>query len=108
MLKKNVKGLGHTGLDIFFRRMQGIWPASYPFADDRTLKALEKLGLPDDAGELKKLLDGNWADFEIKDIETKDEEEKKRKAFVRVLERVVGADLEGNTESLRTEVGKAS
>ncbi len=108
MLKKNVKGLGKTGLDIFFRRVQGIWPVSYPFADQRTLSALEKLGLPKDADEMKKLLDEHWKELEIKNIEAKDEEEKRRKAFVRVLERAVGADLEGNVDSVRAEAGKAT
>ena len=108
MLKKNVKGLGKTGLDIFFRRVQGIWPVSYPFADQRTLLALEKLGLPGDADEIKELMDEHWKKLEIKDIEAKDEGEKKRKAFVRILERAVGADLEGNVDSVRTEARRAS
>lgn len=107
MLKKNIKGLGKTGLDIFFRRIQGIWPSSYPFADQRTLAALEKLGLRSDAEELRQLLDEHWEELETKDIEGKDEEERKRKTFVRVLERAVGADLEGNVDAVRAEAGKA-
>ena len=108
MLKKNVKGLGKTGLNIFFRRIQGIWPVSYPFADQRTLLALEKLGLPSDADEMKELMDEHWKELKIDDIEAKDEDEKKRKAFVRILERAVGADLEGNVDPVRAEAGKAS
>ena len=108
MLKKNVKGLGKTGLDIFFRRVQGVWPVSYPFADQRTLLALGKLGLPDDADRMKGLLDENWEGLDVKDIEAKDEDEKKRKAFVRILERAVGADLEGNVDSVKAEAGKVS
>ena len=107
MLKKNVKGLGKTGLDIFFRRVQGTWPASYPFVDQRTLSVLEKLGLPSDADEMKQLLDKHWEEIVIDDVEARDGEEKKRKAFVRILERAVGADLEGNVDSVRAEAEKA-
>ena len=103
MLKKNVKGLGKTGLDIFGRRIQGIWPEFCPFVDPRTLAAAEKLGLPDSTEKLRDLLDENWGKIEVKDVETKDEEEKKRKAFVRILERAVGADLERNTDSVKSE-----
>lgn len=108
MLKKNVKGLEKTGLDIFFRRVQAIWPVSYPFADQRTLSALEKLGLPNNTDKMKQMLDEHWKEVRIDDVKAKDEEEKKRKTFVRLLERAVGADLEGNVDSMRAEVGKTS
>ncbi|KAL9077652.1 MAG: hypothetical protein Q9161_000024 [Pseudevernia consocians] len=103
MLRKNVKGLGKTGLDIFGRRIQGVWSKFYPFVDQRTLAAVEKLGLPDSTEELREMLDENWEKLEVKDIEAKDEEEKKRKAFVRILERAIGADLEGNIDSIKSE-----
>ena len=104
MLRKNVKGLGKTGLDIFARRIQGVWPQFYPFVDQRTRAAVEKLGMPGSSEELRNLLDENWGRLEIEDIEAEDEEEKKRKGFVRMLERAVGADLEGNTDSIKTKV----
>ena len=107
MLKKNIKGLGDTGLDIFFRRIQGVWPASYPFADKRTLSALKELGLPNDQHGLKQLLDEHWDQLDAKGIEAKDEEEKKRKVFVRVLERAVGADLEKHSSSVISAAGNA-
>ena len=103
MLRKNVKGLGKTGLDIFGRRIQGSWPEFYPFVDQRTLAAVEMLGLPGTAEELKDVLHENWEKLEVKDIEAKDEEEKKRKAFVRILEGAVGAHLEGNIDSIKSE-----
>lgn len=103
MLRKNVKGLGKTGLNIFGRRIQSVWPNFYPFVDPRTLAAAEKLGLPGSADELRNMLDEHWEKLEAKDIEAKDEEEKKRKAFVRLLERAVGADLEGNIDSVQSE-----
>ena len=102
MLRKNVKGLGKTGLDIFGRRIQGLWPKFYPFLDQRTLAAVEKLGLPGSAEKLKDLLDEEWEKLEVKDVKAKDETEKKRRAFVRILERAVGADLEGNIDSIKS------
>ena len=103
MLKKHTKGLGKTGLDIFGRRIQGVWPAFYPFIDERTLGAVEMLGLPKTAEGLRDMLDKHWSKLEVKGIEAKDEEEKKRKALVRVLERAVGAGLEGNVDSVKAE-----
>lgn len=103
MLKKNVKGLGKTGLDIFGRRIQGVWDEWYPFVDERTLGAIEKLGLPGDAEGLRKLMEEHWGKLDIGDVKTKDEKEMKRKAFVRILERAVGADLEGNIDILKAE-----
>lgn len=60
--------------------------------------AAEKLGLPCSAEELR-----NWKKLEVKDIEAKDEDEKKRKTFVRILERAGGADFEGNVDSIKSE-----
>ncbi|KAL8953707.1 MAG: hypothetical protein Q9222_000452 [Ikaeria aurantiellina] len=102
MLKKNVKGLGKTGLDIFARRIQAAWPDTYPFADQRTLSGLQKLGLPGTTEDLKKFLDEHWSELELKGFEGS-EDEKKRKVFVQVLERAVGVDLEGNADTVRTE-----
>ena len=105
MLRKNVKGLGKTGLDIFGRRIQGVWPNFYPFVDQRTLAALEKLDLPGSAEELRNLLDERWEELEVEEVETKDTAERKRKAFVQILERAIGADLEGNIDSIKSEAG---
>ncbi|KAI4173035.1 MAG: hypothetical protein LQ343_003145 [Gyalolechia ehrenbergii] len=102
MLKTHVKGLGKTGLDIFARRIQALWPNLYPFADQRTLSRLQRLGLPATAEELKKLLDHHWSELNVKDLKG-DEEEKKRRALVQVLERAVGVDLEGNADTVRAE-----
>lgn len=104
MLKKHVKGFGKTGMEIFGRRIQGVWPEFHPFIDERTSTAVDKLGLPKSAKELTTLIEKHWEELEVKGIEAKGTEEKKRKAFVRVLERAVGADLEGNTDSIKAEV----
>lgn len=101
MLKKNVKGLGKTGLDIFGRRIQGVWEEFYPFADGRTLDALQKLGLPHSAEEMRTLIDENTKTLDMADIEASDDEARKRKAFVRICERAVGADLEGNIDDVK-------
>lgn len=103
MLKKHTKGLGKTGLDIFGRRIQGVWPEFYPFIDDRTLSAVESLGLPKSAEGLKGLIDKHWSELKIDDIEARDEDERRRKAFVRILERAVGAELEGDIDSVKAQ-----
>ncbi|KAL8741132.1 MAG: hypothetical protein Q9190_006228 [Brigantiaea leucoxantha] len=101
ILKNHVKGLGSTGLDIFVRRVQWLWLAAYPFTDARTRSSLEKLGLPGDAEQLKALMENSWEQLDAEDIEG-DMAAKKRKAFVRILERAVGLDLEGNMDSAKS------
>ena len=104
ILKKSVKGLGKTGIDIFSRRIQGLWPTFYPFVDQKTSSALEKLGLPSEADELKEVLEENWEKIDVNTVEAADEEARKRKVFVRILERAVGADLEGNTDTVKAHI----
>ncbi|MCJ1409545.1 hypothetical protein MMC19_003626 [Ptychographa xylographoides] len=101
ILQKNIKGLGKTGLDIFFRRIQGLWEEAYPFVDHRTADALRMFRLPSEAEELRKLLEKEWDDLKIVGIETSDNKEKKRKAFAQILERAVGAHLEGNVDTVK-------
>jgi len=100
MLQKNIKGLGKTGLDIFFRRVQGAWAEAYPFVDHRTADALSKLGLPSDAKDLRKLVEEKWTKLKTDDISGSNNETKKRETFVLVLERAVGAELEGNIDDV--------
>lgn len=107
MLKAHIKGLGKTGLDIFARRIQAVWPNHYPFADQRTLSGLQKLALPDTAERLKKLLDDLWAGMDVAGLQG-DEDEQKRRAFVRILERAVAVDLEGNVDAVKAEAARSS
>lgn len=100
LLQENIKGLGKTGLDIFFRRVQWLWPESFPFVDDRTARGIEKLGLPKNPDELVKLLDQHWGKLETGSLAKGDKETKKRRAFVVICERATGADLEGKSEAL--------
>merc|ERR1712070_27502 len=100
LLKSNIKGLGRTGLDIFFRRVQWQWDAGYPFVDGKSAQSLYKLGLPDEGEELHKLIEQHWEKLETKQLAGEDEKAKKRRALVIVLERATGADLEGKSEAV--------
>ncbi|KAF2091182.1 hypothetical protein K490DRAFT_22519, partial [Saccharata proteae CBS 121410] len=100
LLQDSIKGLGQTGLDIFCRRIQWLWPEVYPFVDQRTRKALEALGLPGEAEELRELMEKEWEGVGCVNIGIKDENQKKRRAFVVALERAVGADLEKTSEAV--------
>lgn len=93
-LKEHIKGLGPTGLEIFFRRVQWLWTSSYPNIDGRTADSLRVLGLPQDGQELVDLIKSHWKDVKSSDLAGKDEEERKRRAFVLILERATGAQLE--------------
>ncbi|WP_433335643.1 endonuclease [Spirillospora sp. CA-294931] len=45
-LIKEFPGIGPTGVDIFFREAQAIWPWLRPHFDDLVLKGAERLDLP--------------------------------------------------------------
>ncbi|MFA1544377.1 endonuclease [Actinomadura monticuli] len=51
-LLQEFPGIGPTGVDIFCREAQAIWPWLRPYIDDQVKKGAERLGLPTDAGEL--------------------------------------------------------
>lgn len=55
-LLKEFKGIGDVGADIFFREAQAAWEELHPFADGRALREAAKLGLPEDAGALSRLV----------------------------------------------------
>ena len=102
MLQKNIKGMGDVGLDIFGRRIQGLWREWYPFADQKTLDALKKLGLAEDTDDLKSMLEEHWKELIVDDV-IGDGEERKRRVLVRVLERAVGAELEGSLDEMKAK-----
>lgn len=95
--------MGKTGIDIFRRRIQGVWPECYPFIDQKTSASLEMFGLPTEAKDLETFIEKHWEELKVEDIEAKEEEEKKRKVFVRLLEHAVGAHLEGNVDEIKAE-----
>ena len=99
-LKEQIKGIGPTGLNIFLRRVQWLWRAGYPYVDDRTMLSLRKLGLPEEAEDLQKALEKHWSKVDKKQIAGNNDAAKKRRAFVIVLERAIGADLEGKMDAL--------
>ncbi|OSS52483.1 hypothetical protein B5807_02055 [Epicoccum nigrum] len=45
VLQSSIKGLGKTGLDIFYRLNQWLWDEAFPFIDTRTKVSLAELGL---------------------------------------------------------------
>jgi len=57
-LLKRLKGLGDTGVDIFFREAQAAWEELRPFADRRALDAARRLDLGGDAKALARLAKG--------------------------------------------------
>ena len=103
LLRKSIKGLGKTGLDIFYRRIQWKWEEAFPFVDERSEKALEKLGLPSDADKLLEMID-RIADSPTEPDESDNGEEIGRRQFVVSLERALSADLEKKVDELLKNV----
>ncbi|MGF1496551.1 MAG: hypothetical protein ACFB8W_06955 [Elainellaceae cyanobacterium] len=56
-LIKEFKGIGDVGVDIFFREVQLAWEELYPFADQKSRSAAQKLDLPDEPEALAELVD---------------------------------------------------
>lgn len=54
---KEFKGIGESGVDIFFREVQAAWDEVYPFADERALNAAKELKLGSTVRSLKELVD---------------------------------------------------
>lgn len=63
-LLQEFPGIGPTGVDIFCREAQAIWPWLRPYIDDQVKKGAERLGLPTDADALaEKVPDKDLARF---------------------------------------------
>lgn len=107
---KKFKGFGKTAADIFFRRIQWAWDEAFPVIDRVTASGLKELGLPADAKRLNDFIDENWKSIQdsdaIKEMDG-DVEKKKRKAFVVVLERAVGCNLEKNGEDFKKQAANS-
>jgi hypothetical protein len=106
VLRRSIKGLGKTGLENFYRRVQWQWDEAFPFVDARTQAAMERLGLPKRAEEIEKLVKSRWNDLNPEDGGGHDLETQKRRAFVVLLERAIGADLENNIDQVLGEASK--
>ncbi len=112
-IKGKVKGMGGTGAELFLRRVQCCegWEAVWPFVDGKALEAVRGMGLEDvkDAAALKEIVEdvvnGMKGKPEPKGLEgwdgTLSKEQKSRISFVVVLERALGASLEGNADEVR-------
>jgi hypothetical protein len=75
-----VQGHRDTGVDIFFREVQGEWDELYPFVDGRAAESAARLGLPRDGGKLADLVP--------------------RKDFTRLVAALVRAGLAGAYDEL--------
>ncbi|GAA2413645.1 endonuclease [Actinomadura vinacea] len=51
-LLKEFKGIGPTGVDIFCREAQQVWPWLRPYFDEQACKGADRLGLPTDPKKL--------------------------------------------------------
>ncbi|GAA1540782.1 endonuclease [Actinomadura kijaniata] len=51
-LLREFPGIGPTGVDIFCREAQAMWPWLRPYFDAQTLRGAERLGLPADPKKL--------------------------------------------------------
>jgi hypothetical protein len=51
-LLREFKGIGPTGVDIFCREAQQVWPWLRPYFDAQARKGAGRLGLPTDPGKL--------------------------------------------------------
>ena len=51
-LLKEFKGIGPTGVDIFCREAQTVWPWLRPYFDPQAQKGADRLGLPTDPEKL--------------------------------------------------------
>jgi hypothetical protein len=60
---KRLRGVGDGGVDIFFREAQLAWPALFPFADKKALKAARLVGLQAHPGALAALCGGDRGKF---------------------------------------------
>lgn len=108
ILRKRIKGLGRTGLDIFFRRVQWLWPEAFPFADKRTARAVEKLGLPRQPEDLVEVIEKHWGKLGRGMSPESDKAQAKRRVFVVVCDRAISADLEGKIDALLEAAARSS
>ncbi|KAI9731865.1 MAG: hypothetical protein M1818_007730 [Claussenomyces sp. TS43310] len=98
LLMDNIKGVGQTSCDIFLRRVQACpgWDAVFPYIDDKTRTALEKLGLPAEAPDLVRLIEDNSENLNVEGQGDGDDDDTTKRCFILILERALGISLEGN------------
>lgn len=91
LVTNSFRGIGDTGVDIFHRRMQAVWPEMFPYIDSKTAGSLRTLGLPSDAGTLEHFIASNWRD--LADFWPSRGEDQQRRMFVNILDNALDADL---------------
>ena len=109
ILAGNIKGLGPTGIDIFLRGVQVQWEEFYPFADERLLKDAAAFGLisEKDAQDRKKgaiALAEKVANGGKVKHEEGGEALAQRERFVKLLEVLIGLDLEKKVEQAQKQI----
>lgn len=126
-LVEGIKGVGPGVVSIFLRRIQNQWECVFPFADERTLRYAEELGLIEvpeelagedhDQDEDKKEeglfrgadeLFGLLMESRKEGGEAKDGLDDEKDAFVRLLDVVVGLGLEKKIGEAREGVEMTS
>jgi hypothetical protein len=107
---QKVKGIGKTGAELFCRRVQCLdgWDGVFPSADGKSLEACKEVGLDvKDAEDLDQVMERevDWTQVGNMGLENPlselRKEQKQRLAFVLVLERAIGASLEGKLQDVR-------
>jgi hypothetical protein len=107
VLRRSIRGLGRTGLDIFYRRVQWQWDEAYASVDTRALRVLGKLDMPKRAEGIAKMIEVRWTELRFEEGRREfDVEEKRRRAFVVLLERLVGADMDGRLDEVVEEAAR--
>ena len=94
-LLKQVKGMGDTGVDIFFREVQVAWEELYPFLDRRAARGAERLGLDPDPAALVRLAGARLPGGRTAD----------RQAFARLGAALVRSALAGDHDEVLAAAG---
>lgn len=85
-----IKGIGPGVASIFLRRVQGDWEEVYPYADDRCLADARRFGLIEQSGGAEELAEVVGGD---------------RRRFVRLLDTLIGIELEKKMDEAMQAAG---
>jgi hypothetical protein len=86
-----IKGIGPGVASIFLRRIQGDWEEVYPYADDRCLGSARAFGLIGEKEGAEQLAEKVGKDD--------------RRKFVRVLDTLIGIELEKKLDQAKEQAG---
>jgi len=85
---RTIKGIGPGVVGIFLRRVQADWGEVFPFADERGLRAARSFGLVKEGEGARELMEAVGTDSG----------DEGRRRYVKVLDTLVGLDLEKKVE----------